>query len=143
VSSTTNHPCCVDFCDGGGKLGGRRVDGIWEARIRKSGSNDRVFGPHEMKKMRLDNVLGFRGYRIVKENEDPGCSLKERTFTGDRASWKSVVSGVLQRWLRQSPLSGETRRKLDFQRRRQGATSKRSTTGDKFTSNERRLGALG
>lgn len=44
-------------------------------------------------------------------------------------------SGVLQRWLRQNSLSGETRRKLDFQRRRQGATSKRSTTGDNFTSN--------
>jgi hypothetical protein len=44
-----------------------------------------------MKKMRLDNVFGFHGYRIVKENKDPGCSLKERTITGVWASWQSVV----------------------------------------------------
>lgn len=44
-----------------------------------------------MKKMRLDNVFGFHGYRIVKENKDPGGSLKERAITRDWASWQSVA----------------------------------------------------
>lgn len=66
---------------------------------------------------------------MVKENKDPGGSLKERTITRD---WPR---GSRLRWYFATMATSECtfwgNKKIGFPKK----TSERSTTGDKFTSN--------